>query len=304
MREVQGRVSTTVEIQCESCGVHLSVDTADRTASCPYCDSPYVVERPAAQDRPEPAFVVPFILDHNRAVERVQRWVRTAGMLAHGGVKRASVEKTRGVYAPAYLYGAVAYTDYTARIGERYTTTTGVGKHRRTVVKTEWTPLTGSHAAYVLDVIVTASRGLPNEELQRVEPFDLRALRRYSPELVAGWPTEEPSLAADACLQLAHDEGMSGVGGQLGSFMPGDSYDNLRFDTALREEVLDLVLLPVWVFALRYDEEKPPIRVLVNGQSGRIHGRIPRSGWKIAIVVLAVLALVMSFFLAIAAVNA
>ena len=97
-------MSTTVEIQCESCGVHLSVAAADRTASCPYCDSPYVVERPAGQDRPVPAFVVPFILDHDRAVERVQRWVRTAGMLAHGGVKRASVQKTgKSGGPPAHL---------------------------------------------------------------------------------------------------------------------------------------------------------------------------------------------------------
>ena len=36
-------------------------------------------------------------------------------------------------------------------------------------------------------VLFTASTGIPNVELAQVEPFDLRALRRYRPELVAGW---------------------------------------------------------------------------------------------------------------------
>ena len=29
------------------------------------------------------------------------------------------------------------------------------------------------------------------------KPFDLRALRRYAPELVSGWTTEEPSTSLD-----------------------------------------------------------------------------------------------------------
>ncbi len=57
--------------------------------------------------------------------------------------------------------------------------------------------------------------------------------------------------------------------------MPGDSYRGLQDTTELHDESLDLVLFPVWVFAIRYNENKPPVRLLVNGQTGKVGGKIP-----------------------------
>ena len=69
------------------------------------------------------------------------------------------------------------------------------------MTKTEWSSLHGRHTEYVPDVIVTASSGLPNDELEQIEPFDLRALRRYDDAIVAGWISEDPSLPQEQCLQ-------------------------------------------------------------------------------------------------------
>jgi hypothetical protein len=49
--------------------------------------------------------------------------------------------------------------------------------------------------------------------------------------------------------------------------------------------VIDLVLLPVWVFSMRYAKEKPPARVLMNGQTGEIYGTAPLSIRKITTTV-------------------
>ena len=49
-----------IEISCESCGAKVVLDPLLRTARCPYCDSPSVVDRQATTDRPDPVFVVGF----------------------------------------------------------------------------------------------------------------------------------------------------------------------------------------------------------------------------------------------------
>ena len=290
-----------LEIRCAACSAELTVEPHLRTARCPYCDSTSVVERPSGRDRPDPSFVVGFVLGRDAAVELVHGWLSTRHLLAHGGLKAAALEKTSGVYVPAYLYGAIADSEYSASIGEdytvteTYTTTDAKGHtttHTRTRTETEWRPLAGRRSGYVLDVLVTASRGLPNAELEAIEPFDLRALRRYDPALLAGWIGEEPSLTLDECFQLAHDEAVAGVGERLADFMPGDSHDDLSHRTELRDEHIDLVLLPVWVFAARYDPAKPPVRLVVNGQSGEIHGKVPLSAPRVVLaVVLGVLVL-------------
>ncbi len=55
---------------------------------------------------------------------------------------------------------------------------------------------------------------------------------------------------------------------------------------------MDLTLVPIWVFAVRYDEKKPPLRILVNGQTGKVFGKIPISWAKIALIAGALTALV------------
>lgn len=298
--------SATLDVQCQACGASLTVEAHLRTAQCPYCDSPSVVDRPPSPGRPDPSFVLGFVLGRESAAASVKRWIRSRGPFAHPGLKRATIEKTRGVYVPAYLYGAVAESTYSAEIGENYqvtetyTTTDSKGNvqvRTRTVTKTEWRSLHGEHAAYVLDVLVTASGGIPNDELEAVEPFDLRALRRYDPALLSGWIAEEPSVVRDACLRHAHDESVQKIGRSLAQFLPGDSQRNLQYTTRLRDEVIDLLLLPIWVFAARYAEDREPVRILVNGQTGEVQGKVPLSWPRILAAVLLGLALVAALVL-------
>ena len=154
----------------------------------------------------------------------------------------------------------------------------------------------------MVDVVVTASKGVGNDALEAIEPFDLRALRRFTPSLISGWLAEEPSRTQDACFRLAHAETIEKVGHMLSAFMPGDSHQNLQYQTNLSREVIDLVLFPIWTFAIRYDETKPPIQILVNGQTGRVGGKVPMSATKISLaVVLAIIVLGGLFLLFVAA---
>jgi hypothetical protein len=233
-------------------------------------------------------------------------------MLARSDFKRAAPELIKGIYLPAYLYGAVADSEYSVSIGENYTevetytTTDANGRtvtHTRTVTKTEWRPLAGHHCCYVVDVIVTASRGVSNAALEAIEPFDLRELRRFNPSLITGWLAELPSLSQDECFQMARGETIGKVGVILKSFMPGDSHQNLHYDTQLSHEVIELALFPVWSFAVRYDSSKAPIQILVNGQNGRVTGSVPISTTKVSLIVAAFLLLIAVFVLLVLLAN-
>ena len=148
------------------------------------------------------------------------------------------------------------------------------------------------------DVLVTASRALGNAELGAVEPFDLRAIRRYDPSLVAGWIAEDPSMTSAECTELARREAVEKVGASLHDFMPGDSHRELVHQTWLEQESLDLVMIPVWVLALRYRDDRGPLRVLVNGQTGRVAGAVPWSRLRIAVAAAAALLAVVAAVLA------
>lgn len=291
------RAVSAVTFSCGQCGASLAFEGV-RTQTCPYCASPNFVERPPSPGQPDPAFVVAFTGDAEVARKRLDAWLGSRTLFADSALRRAKVEDIRGVYLPAYLYSAVARTDYTVQIGEQYTetetyTTTENGKpvtKTRTVTRTEYRPLAGRHLGYITDVIVSASAGLPNAELQRAEPFDLKQLRRFSPALVAGWIHEEFSRDAAECQRLSRSEAVDEIGARLRRFMPGDSYSDLAWKTAVDWESLEPILVPVWVLALRYRGDKPPLRVVINGQTGKVAGKVPLAWWKIAIPIILVLA--------------
>ena len=299
-----------LEIDCGGCGTTLSVPAHLKTTTCPYCSSPSIVERPASHDRPDPTFVVGFVIDQEQAAAKVRRWIESRGLFARSDFKRAAVELTRGVYLPAYLYSATAHSGYAARIGENYTVTEtytstdskgNTTTHTRTRTETEWRNLRGHHSVYVLDVLVTASKGVSNQRLEAIEPYDLRALRRYTSSVIAGWIAEEPSRTRERCFEVARKEAIAKVGKELEDFMPGDSFRDLEYSTRLDDEVVDLVLLPVWSFAAKYDAKHKPVRVLVNGQTGEVAGRVPISSVKVTAAVLIGLGIVLTIIAIIAA---
>ncbi len=292
-------------MECQSCGARLEIEAGQRTGKCLYCGSPQVVDRPPSPDRPNPTFAVGFVVVPEKALEIARTWVRRP-LFAPQSFLKAKVEEIRGIYLPTYLYTASVHTQYSASIGENYqetqtyTTTDSKGRtvtRTRTVTKTEWRSLTGTHAVYISDYVVTASRGLPNAELEAIEPFDLRALKRYSPKIVSGWVAEEPSIASQECYGMARQEAAQGIGRQLAKFMPGDTHRGLEWNSQFHAEDLELTLLPVWVLPVRYRDDKPPVRLLVNGQTGKIYGKAPVSWVKVTVMILIVIALIVAVVL-------
>lgn len=291
-------------LQCGECGAALILGEY-RSAVCPYCASPTVVERPPQPGRPSPAFALPFTVTLERAKDLVQTWSRRRRWL-YRSLARATVDDIKGVYVPACLYTAVASSTYQVDIGENYTVTetytaTENGKsvtRTRTRTETEWRHLAGTHEAYTTDLVVTASRGLPNQELERIEPFDLRALRRYAPHLVSGWLVEEASLTVEQCTDMARAEARRVEEERLRRFMPGDRHRDLQFQMGLRDETIDPLLVPVWVLAVRPHPEQPAVRVLGNGQSGAVWGPERLSVGKllvwIAVAVIAIVLVIMA----------
>lgn len=288
---------------CNQCGASLAF-AGVRTETCPYCASPNFVERPATPHQPDPRFVLAFEGDQAEARRCLQRWLGRRWVFADPAFRRARVEDLRGVYAPAYLYSAAARTEYTAQIGEHYTETETVtrtdkdGKRvteTRTVTRTEYRPLAGTHVGYVTDVLASAGAGLASSELARLGPFELRQLRRFSPAVISGWITEEFVRDPAACLRQSRGAAIEDVGLALRRYLPGDSFSDLEWSTRVDWESLEPILVPVWVLAVRYREDRPALRVVINGQTGKVYGKVPIAWWKVALALVAAAAVIAAF---------
>jgi len=72
--------------------------------------------------------------------------------------------------------------------------------------------------------------------------------------------------------------------------VPGDTHRNLQVDADFSRQTFKHLLLPVWLVSFNYGQKS--FQVLVNGVTGEIAGRYPKSAWKIFFFVLIMLALI------------
>ncbi|MFO0548838.1 MAG: hypothetical protein U0271_10645 [Polyangiaceae bacterium] len=79
--------------------------------------------------------------------------------------------------------------------------------------------------------------------------------------------------------------------------MPGDTQREVRERPTLTEEHTSLALVPIWVLAVRWSRVAPPVRLVINGQTGAVHGKAPLSPVRIAIAVALGLALLVTVLL-------
>ena len=283
--------------RCTGCGATVEFPHGGLSTRCSYCESPMVDD-----DRATEAIdaIVPFRIPERGALERVRayldgrRWApdELAAIRVHP-------RGLRGVLVPLWVYDGIARSNYRARVGvhwyrrETYNDKEG-NKQTRVVQETEWFPLRGTAVRQVEDQLISASRGLSDDELRGLEPFDLGWAqpvgRAADPRLLSGFEAELPTIAdgeadRNVARALRDQEARRITSGLL----PGDRNRLDHIDTAVEVAGRRLVLFPVWIASYRHGDLV--LRLLVNGQTGVVTGRVPLSKRKLALAIGAALLL-------------
>ena len=179
-----------------------------------------------------------------------------------------------------YYYETESYTDSK---GQRQT---------RQVQKTRWVPSAGELDHFFDDALVPASRGVAPDLLAGIEPFPTRThLKPYNPGFLSGWVVERYQIDLLAAARTARARMDAELRQMCARQVPGDTHRDLQVSADYSGQTFKHVLVPVWL--LTYDFHGKPFQVVINGYTGTIAGRYPKSWWKISLAVLAVLVVVL-----------
>ncbi|HEX5104461.1 MAG TPA: hypothetical protein VFV87_11650, partial [Pirellulaceae bacterium] len=289
--------------ECKTCGAQVATEPSQRSYVCPFCDSTYVQELPPEKTgRQRPEFVIGFAITPDQAHAEFKKWLGRNSWYRPGDLAVAAsvADKLKGIYLPFWSFSMLAQSAWRAQIGEywyrteTYTTTDSKGNtttHTRQVRETEWWPCGGRHHRYYSGYLVSGSKGLPQSQSLRIQPFNLPALKRYEPYFLAGWLAEEYSIARDEALVLCQQEFQRQENANVARFLPGDTHSSLEVQTQFSQVNSDLCLLPIYILSYRYKEKV--YRYLLNGQTGKMDGDKPVSGQRIGIAVGVALAIVL-----------
>lgn len=288
---------TISTVNCKSCGADTTIEPNIRSQNCPYCMNPLVVENTITDSVIQPKGILPFKLNKEEARNKFKSWVKGL-WFAPNDLKKATLDPNRfnGMYIPYWTFDSLTTSRYMGQRGEHYYvnesyTVVENGKSTvktRSVQRTRWFTVSGNVSHPFDDVLVVASHSLPLNYVEKLEPWDLENITRFDERFLGGFITEKYKLELKEGFDTAKTKMDTYIRTLVRRDIGGDEQRIISLQTDHSNITFKHILLPIYLSAFRFKGKV--YNFLVNGRTGEVQGERPYSAWKIALLVIAVLA--------------
>lgn len=283
-------------LNCSRCGASQHIAGHSKSLHCAYCRNPLVVEDADEEEWLLPGAVLPFQFDYDQAIAVFEKWVKSL-WFAPGKLKKSQIDPryTKGLYVPYWTFDAQMKVSYSGRRGDYYYETRTVKDHqgnKRTerVRKTRWSSRSGRVEGFVNDTLVNASKNLTQRIPTKIVHWNLDKLLPYKNEFLSGFVTEKYTVP----LKEGHAQNKQQLRNIAETWcrrdIGGDEQRVTSMDTSLSDETFKHILLPVYLGVFQFQGKEYDF--YINGENGLIHGKRPYSAIKIALAVVAGLAVI------------
>jgi DNA-directed RNA polymerase subunit M/transcription elongation factor TFIIS len=284
-------------VKCPACGAQSSMKENIFSGNCAFCGSPITV-KPDTQSVAHPQAVLPFKLEKTAATASFTAWLRKLWFAPNNLKKTASADRFNGVYLPFWTFDADTVTDYNGERGHRvsYTVRNSKGENERRT-RIDWTPVSGQVSESFDDVLITASRALPEKYLNSLQPWDLGNLAPYDNRYLSGFMAEVSQVGIQEGYKEAKGVMAVTIDFDIKNDIGGDAQRINNEQTRYSNTTYKYILLPVWLSVYRYGSKI--YHFVVNARTGEVHGERPYSAIKIALAVIAgliIIGLLIYFF--------
>ena len=207
---VKGFGTPVTQVGCKDCGATVNVAPGEQTAKCAFCGINQVLAQESAGTNIRPESLVPFKMDKAAANQKFEQWLGTLWFRPNDLKKMAKVQEMGGVYIPFWTFDSMVHSNWTADAGyyyyetEYYTDANGRSQSRQ-VQRTRWEPAWGNRSDFFDDVLVCASKGLPQELVVEIHDVPDARARPLSTAISLG-------LARRVVRRRAHDRLADGAG--------------------------------------------------------------------------------------------
>jgi predicted RNA-binding Zn-ribbon protein involved in translation (DUF1610 family) len=291
-------VSEVIQIQCEGCGAGFKFTDSVHAGECPFCGTAIITS--SAKARPiKPKSLLPFKINEKEAKQQFQNWLKSLWFAPNALKKYVQDDtKLKGVYIPYWTFDSNTETTYLGARGDVYYVNKTVQTIRdgQTVMETrrvseiQWTPVRGRVSRFFDDVLVGASKSLPRQILDQLQPWDLVNLVPYDESYLSGFSSEYYQINLDQGFDEAKHNMDNVIYQDIAFDIGGDQQRIDQISTSHTNSTYKHCLLPVWSAGFYFQQKV--YHLIINGRTGHVQGERPYSYWKIAFaIVLGIMAI-------------
>ena len=286
---------------CSGCGSKVMIGSTDVYVQCSFCGSKNINEEAYEHNIIQPAGIIPFKIPKIKATEQFEKWIKK-GFFTPSKLKiEATIDALKGVYLPFWTYDANTHVQFSGSAGFHYNTSQQQivnGKVTTSKVqKTKWEYRNGQFDKSFDDVLVIASQGIPQDKATLIYPYNMKEVVNFDPQLMLGWEAEIYNIDVKKGYETAEKQMDEQIRAQSMSLIGGDTQREVRVMSQKFNQTFKHIILPIWICSYIFNGKT--FNFLINGQTGKIYGKKPKSPIKIALTVLSVIVLfVLLYFLA------
>lgn len=288
----RGWKADKISVKCQSCQAISVFDSTRVAQRCDFCGAAQLVPYEQTKAPISPESLLPFKIAESNVREQIRVWYGNRWLAPNALKSRALTDTLHGIYIPYWTFDAHVDAQWTAESGwyyyveETYRDQNGRLQSRR-VQRIRWEPSAGSLSHFFDDALVPGTRGVDETLLREIGTFPTKQLVPYEAGFVSGWVVEQYQVDLRAAAQRSRKEMDAQLREICGRQVPGDTFQNLQVAADYSAQTFKHVLCPIWLVSYTYGAQN--FQVLVNGYTGEIAGRYPKSWIKIFFLVLGIL---------------
>lgn len=262
--EIEGRNGDFRIYRCQGCGGEILTDENTTATFCSFCGRPSLMkDRLTGALMPE--YVLPFKIKKDMAVQMYKKWTGHGLLTPSVFLSGSTINKIAGVYVPFWLF------DYNANIKIHAKCT----KTRRKVsgnyeyVYTDHFDVVREVEADYLKIPADASEKMPDEIMDKLEPFEYSGLEHFEMPYLSGYYAEKYDYQSDEMAIRAEGRVKSYIYEAARSTIMGYSTVSVTNQRVqLERKKASYALLPVWILNCTYRGKN--YLFALNGQTGKI----------------------------------
>ena len=269
--QTEGEHQELDSYQCTNCGAELIADATTSATFCLFCKSPTIIKSRFA-GKFKPNALIPFKLTQEQAEERYRSFIRRFLFAPSPFKSQTEIKKITGMYAPYWVF------DCKVR-GTIEGEATRVHSYRQgdyNITQTRFYRVVREGQVEYDRVPVDSSTKLDDAMMEKVEPFDYKAMIPFSMQYLSGFLSEKYDV------KTAEAEGV--MRGRVESYLDHrlrgtvSGYSTVHA-SLVQSDIMDIqpayVLLPVYLLTNTFKGVNHAF--IVNGQTGKVVGDTPVS---------------------------
>ena len=258
---------------CSTCGAEILCDQNTAATRCPYCDNTTVIEAQLS-GAIKPDVVIPFAFTKEQAMEKYKGYYEKRKLIPKDFLSGSRVEEIQGVYVPFWLYDGSVSIDAEFEAAD---ITDNGAEITRKIYKAD----RRGNIAFE-NVPADASKRMPDDIMDSVEPFDFGQLKPFSMTYMPGFLAERFDVEGDDDLERAEKRVTNTAKQKTRATVRHDEVTETRGDYKVNYTKKKYALLPIWYLTTSWNGKQ--WNFAMNGQTGNFTGDLPVDGTKLGIM--------------------